>query len=394
MTSFSETATSRLVRIQLLGPRQSGKSALLFRYCDDAWVENPNCETIGADFKIRNVTVDRTAVKVKVTDVPNRVSFCDNVPTDSWLPDALEHCDAAMVVFDASDHESSLLQAREWLTAIQNSDRKIVIALIANKLDLVPLRSVYNVTDSAAELVTEFENSLQFGTSAKSCLGVNNAFERVIRACLEANESPRVSQFSEWSGFTPERVRQQMQDRQADTEMAESDAQTCLTMIRERVLSDWAEKIWKIDLSPILGKDGEPNTQRRRLARARLNTLCFGQGLTLSPPKFGDAGLHSVWIAYAEHQRSTVAMEVETQRLRQQVVRVAMDSNVDCVSNIISLKHPYCLEFETAEKVAAIVRHELVTDKKFDPATILQPTEIGSEESWFKFRLVLPPIQK
>lgn len=376
---------TRPVRIQLLGPRQSGKTALLFRYCDDTWVENPDWLTIGSDFKIRTVTVDRMTVKVKVNDMPNRVALGDNVATDIWLSEALDHCDAAMVVFDANEPESTWAQACErWLAAIRKSGRKkIVTALIANKLDLVQQGSLSVVS------VDRFENSLHLGLSAKSGSNVNEAFEQVIRTCLE-----RATEL-EWSEFTPEHVRKLLNHRQADNEMAESDAQICLKMIRDRVLGkwpSWAEKEWKLDLSSILGKDGEPETQRRRLARARLGTLCENQGLGLAQPKFGDAGMYSVWIRYANHSRQTVAMEVETQRLRHKVMQVVTDGNVDCVGEAILLKHPYCMEFDTAENVAAAVRDELIVDKKFDATTVLEPTEIGSEATYFKFRLALPPI--
>lgn len=58
----------------LIGASSSGKTSLLLRFIEDTFVDSYLC-TIGVDFKIKTVTVDKQAVKLQIWDTAGQERF-------------------------------------------------------------------------------------------------------------------------------------------------------------------------------------------------------------------------------------------------------------------------------------------------------------------------------
>ena len=66
-----------LFKLLLIGDSGVGKTCILFRFSDDAF-NNTFISTIGIDFKIKNVDIDGTKIKLQIWDTAGQERY--NMP--------------------------------------------------------------------------------------------------------------------------------------------------------------------------------------------------------------------------------------------------------------------------------------------------------------------------
>jgi Ras-related protein Rab-5C len=156
-------------KVVLLGESAVGKSSLVLRFVKGQFHEYQE-STIGAAFLTQTVQIEDTTVKFEIWDTAGQERY------HSLAPMYYRGAQAALVVYDITKKES-FLKAQNWVRELQRqANANIVIALVGNKLDLGPLRSVeHNEADYYAS-----ENNLLFmETSAKTATNVVDLFTAI-----------------------------------------------------------------------------------------------------------------------------------------------------------------------------------------------------------------------
>lgn len=64
-------------KLLLIGDSAVGKSSILFRFSDDAFLST-FITTVGIDFRIKTIHIDGKKIKVQIWDTAGQVSF-DNI---------------------------------------------------------------------------------------------------------------------------------------------------------------------------------------------------------------------------------------------------------------------------------------------------------------------------
>ncbi|CAM0958698.1 unnamed protein product [Alopecurus aequalis] len=99
-----------LFKLLLIGDSSVGKSCLLLRFADDAYVDT-YISTIGVDFKIRTVELDGKSVKLQIWDTAGQERF--RTITSSYYRGA----HGIIIVYDVTDMES-FNNVKQWLSEI------------------------------------------------------------------------------------------------------------------------------------------------------------------------------------------------------------------------------------------------------------------------------------
>lgn len=155
-----------LFKLLLIGDSGVGKSCLLLRFADDTYTES-YITTIGVDFKIRTVEIERKTIKLQIWDTAGQERF--RTITSSYYRGA----HGIIVVYDVTDAES-FNNVKQWLHEIDRyASEHVNKLLVGNKSDLVAKRAV------TYEQGQEFAQSLGIEfveTSAKNSENVEKAF--------------------------------------------------------------------------------------------------------------------------------------------------------------------------------------------------------------------------
>lgn len=141
--------------------------------------------TIGAAFLTQTVSLDDVTVKFEIWDTAGQERY------HSLAPMYYRGAQAAVVVYDLTNAET-FNRAKSWIKELQRqANPNIVIALIANKLDLASKRAVS--TEEAQQYADE--NGLLFmEASAKTGAQVNDIFVAIAKKLPKEQPRPQQQQ--------------------------------------------------------------------------------------------------------------------------------------------------------------------------------------------------------
>jgi len=160
-------------KITLFGPGGVGKTSLLLRYIKDYFSEDLK-KTIGSNFLIKDVEIDGKAVRLLLWDIGGQPQF------HKLRTIYFKGSNGALGVFDLSVSQT-LLKIPGWISSIKKTVKKTIpMILLGNKLDLAREIDREEAEDLAKRLNCDY-----LETSAKTGENVENAFEKIARACLE-----------------------------------------------------------------------------------------------------------------------------------------------------------------------------------------------------------------
>jgi len=160
-----------LFKLVLVGEVGTGKSSLVLRYTDNTFL-NDDVGTIGADFKVKFINVDKKRIKLQIWDTAGQEKF--RVMTSSYFGGA----NAVIIVFDLTD-QKSLDAVEKWIKEAQSfadKSKALQFLIVGNKKDLEKERTV---DKDAPRKIAEKYNALYCETSAKTGAKVDEAFQMI-----------------------------------------------------------------------------------------------------------------------------------------------------------------------------------------------------------------------
>jgi Ras-related protein Rab-8A len=160
------------VKLLMIGDSGVGKTCLLLRYANDSF--SPTfITTIGIDFKIKNVEVDGTRIKLQIWDTAGQERF--RTITTSYFRGA----QGILLVYDVTDRRS-FESIRNWINQIQqHADVHVNKILVGNKCDMLNEKVVS--TDEGKALAAEFGIPF-YECSAKTNIHVESSFASLAAA--------------------------------------------------------------------------------------------------------------------------------------------------------------------------------------------------------------------
>jgi len=160
------------IKLLMIGDSGVGKTCLLLRYANDSF--SPTfITTIGIDFKIKNVDIQGTRIKLQIWDTAGQERF--RTITTSYFRGA----QGILLVYDVTDRRS-FESIRNWISQIQqHADVHVNKILVGNKCDMVDEKVVS--TAEGQKLASEF--GIPFAeVSAKNDIKVDESFQSLAAA--------------------------------------------------------------------------------------------------------------------------------------------------------------------------------------------------------------------
>ncbi|XP_014049111.1 ras-related protein Rab-37 isoform X2 [Salmo salar] len=159
-------------KVMLLGDSAVGKTCVLVRFKDGAFLGGNFIATVGIDFRNKVLTVDNAKVKLQIWDTAGQERF--RSVTHAYYRDA----QALLLLYDITC-KSSFDNIRAWLTEIHEYAQKdVVIMLLGNKTDMAGERVIKH--EEGEKLAKEYGVPFM-ETSAKTGVNVELAFLAVAK---------------------------------------------------------------------------------------------------------------------------------------------------------------------------------------------------------------------
>ena len=174
---------SQNYKVIVVGESSTGKTTIIQRLVQGTFREEAQ-STVGVEFKSFVCTVDGKQRKLQIWDTAGQERF--RAVAKSYFRNAV----GAFLVFDVCSR-GSFDALTEWLNDIQSlSHPNSVIVLIGNKIDLVDQRCV---SQSEAQSYADRNNLIYIETSARSGVGIADAFIRITREITLRIEAGQLS---------------------------------------------------------------------------------------------------------------------------------------------------------------------------------------------------------
>ncbi|XP_028842064.1 ras-related protein Rab-26-like isoform X2 [Denticeps clupeoides] len=156
----------------LVGDSGVGKTCLLVRFKDGAFLAGSFISTVGIDFRNKVLNIDGVKVKLQIWDTAGQERF--RSVTHAYYRDA----HALLLLYDVTN-KSSFENIQAWLTEIHEYAQKdVVVMLLGNKADATQQRVVKR--EDGEKLAKEFGVPFM-ESSARSGLNVELAFVAIAR---------------------------------------------------------------------------------------------------------------------------------------------------------------------------------------------------------------------
>ncbi|CAM9524619.1 unnamed protein product [Bubo scandiacus] len=158
--------------VMLVGDSGVGKTCLLVRFKDGAFLAGSFISTVGIDFRNKVLTVDGVKVKLQIWDTAGQERF--RSVTHAYYRDA----HALLLLYDVTN-KASFDNIQAWLTEIHEyAQQDVVLMLLGNKVDSAQDRVVKR--EDGEKLAKEYGVPFM-ETSAKSGLNVELAFTAIAK---------------------------------------------------------------------------------------------------------------------------------------------------------------------------------------------------------------------
>eukprot|EP01083_Nonionella_stella_P075665 205778_1 len=184
---MSNMQYDHMLKLLLIGDSGVGKTCLLLSFVADEFADGSKA-TIGVDLKVKTVELGGKILKLTIWDTAGQERF--RTLTSAYYRGA----QGVILVYDVSVRET-FDHVQNWMKEANtySTKDKMVTMLVANKKDLPD----HAVSSSEGRDFARRNNLLFIETSAKTKLGVQQAFEELVLKILQEpslleNEAPPV----------------------------------------------------------------------------------------------------------------------------------------------------------------------------------------------------------
>ncbi|XP_030646566.1 ras-related protein Rab-26-like [Chanos chanos] len=159
-------------KVMLVGDSGVGKTCLLVRFKDGAFLAGSFISTVGIDFRNKVLSIDGVKVKLQIWDTAGQERF--RSVTHAYYRDA----HALLLLYDVTN-KASFDNIQAWLTEIHEyAQQDVVLMLLGNKADATHDRVVKR--EEGEKLAKEYGVPFM-ETSARSGLNVELAFTAIAK---------------------------------------------------------------------------------------------------------------------------------------------------------------------------------------------------------------------
>jgi small GTP-binding protein len=165
------------IKIMIIGESKIGKTSLISRYCNNKFIGGAYLSTIGIDFQIKNLVINKKNIRLQIWDTAGQERY-RNIAKNYF-----QSSDGFIIVYDISDIES-FEKLDYWIEQIKtNSQENIKMILFGNKCDLIDDRQIKK---EEGEEYAKTKKIKFFEVSAKDGTNVNEAFEYFVNDILNS----------------------------------------------------------------------------------------------------------------------------------------------------------------------------------------------------------------
>ncbi|KAL5756143.1 hypothetical protein ACOSQ2_020889 [Xanthoceras sorbifolium] len=158
-------------KLVLVGDMGTGKTSLVLRFVKGQFYDNQE-PTIGAAFFTQILSLTEATVKFDIWDTAGQERY------HSLAPMYYRGAAAAVVVYDITSMET-FNRAKKWVQELQRQgNQNLVMALVANKSDLVSSREVQT---EEGEHYAQENGMFYTETSAKTAQNINELFYEIAK---------------------------------------------------------------------------------------------------------------------------------------------------------------------------------------------------------------------
>ncbi|KAK3135859.1 hypothetical protein QOZ80_5BG0424390 [Eleusine coracana subsp. coracana] len=158
-------------KLVLLGDGPVGKTSLVLRYVNNVFSDKQEA-TVQASYLTKRLVVEGVPITLSIWDTAGQEKF------HALGPIYYRDADAALLVYDITDSDT-FNRVTKWIKELQQmASKDIVIAIAANKSDLVRLRSI-DTQDAIS--YAESIGANYFVTSAKAGTGIDGVFNDIAK---------------------------------------------------------------------------------------------------------------------------------------------------------------------------------------------------------------------
>ena len=173
--AHSPAKYDHLLKILIIGDQAVGKTCVLLQFSDEKFAPS-QIATIGIDFKVKMLSLKSKVLKLQIWDTAGQERF-RNI-TQTYYKGAM----GILLAYDCTNRDS-FGHVKDWMQQIhEHANPDVVVALVANKVDMVDARVV---TPEEGRALSEEMNVLYFETSAKTGHNIEDTFHQLASTILD-----------------------------------------------------------------------------------------------------------------------------------------------------------------------------------------------------------------
>ena len=168
--SGSAAQYDHLIKLLMIGDSGVGKTCFLLRFADDNFTSS-HLTTIGIDFKLKNMQIDGTNIKLQIWDTAGQERF--RTITQTYYKGAM----GIILAYDCTD-EGSFNNIKTWMQQIKiHASESVAKVLVGNKCD----RPDKKISAEQGEALAKELGIRFFETSAKNKVNIDETFHYIAK---------------------------------------------------------------------------------------------------------------------------------------------------------------------------------------------------------------------
>ncbi|KAF8538209.1 P-loop containing nucleoside triphosphate hydrolase protein [Trichophaea hybrida] len=137
------------IKILLIGPSNSGKTALLLRYVDDIFDTDSATATIGVDFRVKKLSIKGKPHRLLLFDTAGQERFRTLTSSSTKINKCHRNAQGCILVYDVSNRESFLSMEHWFGECARYAEPGVIKYLVGSKIDKEGARAVMTAEGKA-----------------------------------------------------------------------------------------------------------------------------------------------------------------------------------------------------------------------------------------------------